>query len=276
MNMDKSTLLMTLKHFKNVIFRTLKVPFLFMKSHFSLSCNTALIIGIILFFFSFIPSMGRGAVVLGVPCVLLGFFFIYWATKKQMPKAKVITGTFLSAVSILVGYVNVLQETQQEVIEKAIVDTVDNLAPIDEELVELFIRKLCEGDPMVLAPIEERAEKGDVGACFLAGVGNIGKGNEYRAFYFLEKAAVAGNADAMYFIGMMYCSGEGTSQNVSVGKKWLQDAARRGCVDARNKLVEIQKIERESENVRDTALLLRELIITSAEIYAATQGYGRY
>lgn len=150
----------------------------------------------------------------------------------------------------------------------------------DERDMKIFIQKLYEGDPKVLAVVEEIAEEGDANACFLAGLGNSGiqggKVNEYRAFHFFEKSAMSGNETAMYFIGVMYCSGWGTAQDIALGKKWLQESAERGCLDARDKLNEVLKIEREAENMREAAMFLKELIITAAELNAASQGYRRY
>lgn len=147
-------------------------------------------------------------------------------------------------------------------------------------LAKAIMQSLVEGDPQTVAAMEETAEKGgDATACLLAGIGNLclkeGKRNEYRAFYFLKKSAMAGNEIAMFYVGMMQCSGEGTTQDVVSGKKWLNESACRGCVDARNKLNEIQNIERRTANMKEAALLFKELIISAAEINNALQGNTR-
>ena len=51
-----------------------------------------------------------------------------------------------------------------------------------------------------------------------------------------QRAAEQGQKDAQFYLGKMYESGEGLSQDFDQAKKWYQKAADNGDMDAKKKL----------------------------------------
>ncbi len=57
-----------------------------------------------------------------------------------------------------------------------------------------------------------------------------------QAATWIEKAADAGNSDAMYALGSMYANGEGIPQDYKQAATWFKKAAKAGNSDAMNNL----------------------------------------
>lgn len=67
---------------------------------------------------------------------------------------------------------------------------------------------------------------------FLEGYKAYLKMNYKGAFAHWESLAEAGNADAQYFLGIMYLNGQGTEKNWPEAGKWFQASAEQGDVGA--------------------------------------------
>ena len=62
------------------------------------------------------------------------------------------------------------------------------------------------------------------------------KKDEGRAKTWYEKAAVAGNPDAQYELGMIYIKGKGVPKSEADGIAWLRKAAEAGHAEAKKEL----------------------------------------
>lgn len=59
------------------------------------------------------------------------------------------------------------------------------------------------------------------------------QGNAEPTVQEIQQMAEQGQPTAQYHLGMMYLSGQGTPQNTSMAKKWLQQAAVQGDHEAK-------------------------------------------
>ena len=84
--------------------------------------------------------------------------------------------------------------------------------------------------------LTQKAEAGDAEAQFYLGLMYVeGKGvlqNYQQAAYWLRKSAEQGDASAQYNIGFMYYNGQGVAQNYSEVMKWWHKAAEQGHAKA--------------------------------------------
>ena len=75
----------------------------------------------------------------------------------------------------------------------------------------------------------------NLGLMYAIGKGGLAK-DSVKAFDFFHKAALQGNADAQNNLGAMYHMGEGTKQNLAEAKKWYAKSAAQGNIDAQANL----------------------------------------
>ena len=76
------------------------------------------------------------------------------------------------------------------------------------------------------------AEQGNADAQYFIGVMYVKHQDDKQAAKWFQKAAVQGNVDAQYNLGMMYSSGSGVLQDDKQAAKWYQKAAEQGFADA--------------------------------------------
>lgn len=74
---------------------------------------------------------------------------------------------------------------------------------------------------------------------------------------FVELAAEAGMPDALFELGLMYCSGRGVSLDLIEAHKWFNLAAARGNDDARRYRMDIAK-ELSRKQISDAQRRARE------------------
>lgn len=63
--------------------------------------------------------------------------------------------------------------------------------------------------------------------------------NGCKARLLLQKAAEAGNAEAMYNLGVLYQTGRGGTWDPTEARRWLQEAAEAGNAEAKEKLSQL-------------------------------------
>ncbi|MDD2716250.1 MAG: kelch repeat-containing protein [Candidatus Wallbacteria bacterium] len=95
--------------------------------------------------------------------------------------------------------------------------------------------------PTTCEVLLHEAEKGSVEAMTDLGVVYYQQGENNRkyykdSFYWLKKAADKNQADAQYYLGELYYSGSGTSQNTKEAFVWFQRSAEQGNVRAQCKM----------------------------------------
>lgn len=69
--------------------------------------------------------------------------------------------------------------------------------------------------------------------------------DENKAFYWFEKAALRGDAQACLNVGTMYAKGEGVAQDFSKAAFWFQKAADQGNESAQYNLSLLSQIKKE-------------------------------
>jgi TPR repeat protein len=69
---------------------------------------------------------------------------------------------------------------------------------------------------------------------FRLGKATLRAGNPGRAIEFFEQAATKGNAEAMYFLGLLYEEGKGVAVDQTKAAEWFRSAAEKGHADAMN------------------------------------------
>ncbi len=78
-----------------------------------------------------------------------------------------------------------------------------------------------------------RADEGDAQAQADAGAMFFNKAQYKSALFWLQKAVVQGNADAMQWLGTCYASGAGVERDDNLAVMWIAKAASLGHVIAR-------------------------------------------
>lgn len=69
---------------------------------------------------------------------------------------------------------------------------------------------------------------------FRLGKATLRAGNPGRAVEFFEQAAQKGNAEAMYFLGLLYAEGKGVAADPAKAMQWYRAAAEKGHAEAAN------------------------------------------
>ena len=85
---------------------------------------------------------------------------------------------------------------------------------------------------MALSAFTTAAEKGHIDAMLKLGDWYRNQSDFEKAFQYFEKAANAGNRDAMYDVGLMYLNGTGVKQNAKMAMDFLKKAAKEGNINA--------------------------------------------
>lgn len=80
---------------------------------------------------------------------------------------------------------------------------------------------------------------------------------EAHALEVIESAAQAGMPDALFELGLMYCSGRGVLMDMIEAHKWFNLAASRGNEDARRCRLEISR-EMERRDIGEAQRRARE------------------
>ena len=76
----------------------------------------------------------------------------------------------------------------------------------------------------------------------LKGLGRSATSQDYaKAREWYEKAAAAGNVDAMISLGLLYNSGQGVAQDYAKARELYQKAADRGNAEAKTRLEQMPR-----------------------------------
>ena len=126
----------------------------------------------------------------------------------------------------------------------------DMARPYTDEIMEQFVY-----DGMSLEEREEAADNGDLNAieglatAYLNGDDDV-EADPEKAYYWFVKAAEAGNAGAMYNVGLFTAKGYGTERDFIKAAEWMQRAADAGDEDAQESADEYRKLADAVEKAR--------------------------
>ncbi|MDD2782417.1 tetratricopeptide repeat protein [Sulfuricurvum sp.] len=128
-------------------------------------------------------------------------------------------------------------------------------------LLALFTFSLFGSNQQIFWDTYTAALRGDKEAQFLVGViyerGMAVDQNLSAAAQWFEKSAAQGHVDAQYNIGLMYAIGKGVTENHLMADKWLRRAAEQGDGDAEKLLSKLQ-----IDPLKETSSTSEEGIIT--------------